>query len=127
MRLDLQYLCCNRAVADESQVKGDRFMSMPKDEVRKELTQAWGIYMAGLGKSLSWLEKHIEEARNMAHICTAEWCEATEHVVDDLNNALFSISEPRWMDEAHSRQLKHLKRRVYDVYADYRSIYKKAA
>lgn len=102
-------------------------MSMPKDEVRKELAQAWGQYMAALGKSLSWLEKHIEEARQMAGVCTQEWCLATEHVIDDLNNALFSISEPRWIDEKHSRELKDMKRKVYDLYVNYRGVYAKVA
>jgi len=37
----------------------------------------------------------IEEAKKLAGVCTNEWCEAIEHVIDDLNNALFSISEPR--------------------------------
>lgn len=102
-------------------------MSMPKDEVREELTEAWGTYLAALGKSMSWLEKRIDEAREMAGICTAEWCQATEHVIDDLNNALFSISEPRWIDEEQSKKLKQLKRKIYDLYVNYRGIYAKAA
>lgn len=102
-------------------------MSMPKDEIRTELARAWGQYLAALGKSISWLEKHIEEAKQMAGVCTEEWCQATEHVIDDLNNALFSISEPRWIDAEMSAEIKRLKRKIYDLYVNYRGVYAKAA
>jgi len=100
-------------------------MSMPKDEIQAEMAQAWGVFVAALGKSLSMLEKDIEEAGKMAHECTGEWCEATEHVIDELSNALFSISEPRWLDKKMSDTIKDLKYRVYDLYARYRSVYEK--
>jgi hypothetical protein len=122
-RPGLQYIW----VYFKSAETGGSFMSMPKDEVRRELAQAWGTYMAALGKSMAWLEKHIDEAMDMAGMCTAEWCQATEHVIDDLNNALFSISEPRWIDDEQSRELKRLKRKIYDLYVNYRGIYASAA
>ncbi len=56
----------------------------------------------------------------MQDVCTSEWCEATEHVIDDLSNSLFSISEPRWASEEEGQKLKQLKRRVHDLYAKYR-------
>jgi len=69
-------------------------------------------------ESLDMLEKEIDEAADMSEICTAEWCEATEHVVDELNNSLFSIREPRWSSEEDSKKLK---RRVHDLYAKYKA------
>jgi len=75
----------------------------------------------------------IEEAKKLAGVCTNEWCEATnewceaiEHVIDDLNNALFSISEPRWSDIDYSKRIKTLKRRIYDIYVNYRGVYASA-
>ena len=102
-------------------------MSMPKDEIQQEMAEAWSTYVAALGKSLSKLEKDIKEAGDMAHECTGEWCEATEHVIDELANALFSISEPRWLDKKMSGKIKELKFRVYELYANYRSVYEKVA
>ncbi len=100
-------------------------MSMPKDEIQKEMAEAWSVYVAALGKSLSKLEKDIEEVGDMAHECTSEWCEATEHVIDELANALFSISEPRWLDKRMSDKIKELKHRVYELYSNYRDVYQK--
>lgn len=96
-------------------------MSMPKDEMQREYMDAWRTYLKSFEKSLENLEADINEASEMTEICTDEWCQATEHVIDELSNALFSISEPRWSNPEDSAKLKELKRRVHDLYADYRS------
>lgn len=99
-------------------------MTMPRDETRAELTGAWGTFMNSLEQSIRLLDSDIKEASQMASICTNEWCEATEHVIDELNNALFSISEPRWSDKDLSGKLKSLKNRVHDLYANYKQVYR---
>lgn len=96
-------------------------MPMPKDELQSEYTQAWRTYVNSLEQAVQKLEADIKEASEMADACTSEWCQATEHVVDELSNALFSISEPRWADKEDSDKIKRLKRRVHDLYADYRN------
>jgi hypothetical protein len=102
-------------------------MTMPKEEHQKDLIQAWGTYLDALEKSLQTLEMEIKEAEQMAGVCTDEWCAATQHYIDDIANALFSIHEPRWSDEADSNRIKKLKRRLHDLYADYRAVYQKVA
>ncbi|MGA7144849.1 MAG: hypothetical protein WBY47_10135 [Desulfobacterales bacterium] len=107
--------------------KGGDNMAMPKDTIYSEMNKAWETYLEALENSLDTLEKDIEEAKDMAGVCTDEWCEAVEHVIDDLNNALFSISEPRWSDKDSSKRIKTLKRRVYDIYVNYKGVYAGAA
>ncbi|MFZ7128644.1 MAG: hypothetical protein ACOWWM_21025 [Desulfobacterales bacterium] len=102
-------------------------MSMPREEIFNEMNEAWSTYMTALERSLDALERDIREASEMADACTSEWCESTEHVIDELANALFSISEPRWTDKAQSDRIKTLKRRVYDLYAEYRKVYRNVA
>ena len=102
-------------------------MPMPKDEIQKEMNEAWNTYVEALEKSLDMIENDIEEAKEMAGVCTNEWCNATEHVLDELGNALFSISEPRWSSDEDSKRIKALKRRLYDIYVNYRGVYKNAA
>jgi hypothetical protein len=101
-------------------------MSMPRNQVQMEMAQAWSDFTKSMEKSLDTLEEDINEAAEMTSICTDEWCEATEHVIDDLSNALFTISEPRGSSEEDSKKIKALKRRVHDLYANYREVYKKA-
>jgi hypothetical protein len=102
-------------------------MSMPKDELQHEYVGAWRTYVKALDKAVAKLEKDIGEASQMADSCTSEWCQATEHVVDELSNALFSISEPRWANDEDSAKIKQLKRKVHDLYADYRAVSRDAA
>ena len=102
-------------------------MAMPRDTIYSEMNKAWETYLTALENSLNTLEKDIEEAKNVAGVCTNEWCAAVEHVIDDLNNALFSISEPRWSDADYSKRIKTLKRRVYDLYVNYKGVYAGAA
>ena len=101
-------------------------MTMPKNETQKEIVESWRTFVNAMEKSLDQLEKDIKEADEMASICTDEWCEATEHYIDDIGNALFSISEPRWSSDADSERLKKLKRRLHDIYANYKTVYQQA-
>ena len=83
--------------------------------------------MQALENSLDIIERDIDETKELAGTCTQEWCNATEHLFDELGNALFSISEPRWSSEETSKRLKQLKRRLYDLYVNYRGVYQNAA
>ena len=100
-------------------------MVMPKDErfpqIQQNVVQSWRTHMTNMENSLDMLEQEIDEAAQMSSTCTSEWCEATEHVIDELGNSLFSISEPRWSSEEDSEKLKALKRRVHELYAKYKT------
>lgn len=100
-------------------------MAMPKDsfqtDIQNNLVSTWRQFIENMEESLSMLEKAIDEAAEMTTICTSEWCEATEHIIDELGNSLFSISEPRWAPDEDSRKIKELKRRLHDLYAKYKA------
>jgi hypothetical protein len=100
-------------------------MSLPKDSfqagIESDFVENWRDFIANLEKSLDDLESGIDEAAQMSDACTSEWCEATEHVIDELSNSLFSISEPRWGSDEDNKKIKELKRRVHDLYAKYKS------
>jgi len=101
-------------------------MPLPRDtfqaDVRNQIIQRWRDFIKSMEESLKILEKDLDEAEEMSEKCTGEWCEATEHVIDELSNSLFSISEPRWSSEEDSKKLKVLKRRIHDLYAKYKSV-----
>jgi len=99
-------------------------MVMPKDsfqaDIQQEVVENWRTFVSNLEKSLEMLENGIDEASEMREICTSEWCVATEHVIDELSNSLFSISEPTWTSEEDSKRIKALKKRLHDLYAKYK-------
>lgn len=92
---------------------------LPKEIIRREISEGWKTFVENLEKSIVLLDKDIEDTSQMADACTSEWCEATEHVLDEISNALFSISEPSWISKEESQKLRDLKRRVHDIYAKY--------
>ena len=97
---------------------------MPKDsfqaDIQQEVIETWRTFVNNMEKSLEMLENGINEASEMTEICTSEWCVATEHVIDELSNSLFSISEPNWASDEDSKKIKALKKRLHDIYAKYK-------
>jgi hypothetical protein len=96
-------------------------MALARDVIHSSITEGWRDFIRSMEQSLEMLERDIEDTIQLADACTAEWCQVTEHVLDELSNILFSISEPRWSSEEDSRKLKALKRRLHDAYAKYKS------
>jgi hypothetical protein len=64
------------------------------DTIRTEVVEAWRGFVDNLGKSLDMLDKEIDFTSKMVNACTIEWCQVTEQTLDEISNALFSISEP---------------------------------
>jgi hypothetical protein len=99
-------------------------MVLPRDSfqmrIQDDVLESWRQLISSMEESLNLLEKGINEAVEMRNICTDEWCVATEHVIDELSNELFSISEPSWAPQEDSKRLKALKRRLHDLYAKYK-------
>lgn len=98
-------------------------MPMPKDEVQTQLNNAWMQHFNAVKNSVDLVENYLKEAKGMAEVCTDEWCVSTEKLIDDLNNALYSLSEPRDADPELSLEIKELRRRIYDLYVNYKGIY----
>ena len=97
-------------------------MALEREDFEKETLDAWRVFVNSLDQSIVRLEQDLKEGKEMLDICTDEWCRATEHYIDDIGNALFSISEPRWASQEDSKRIKDLKRRLHDIYAEYKSI-----
>jgi len=93
-------------------------------EMEELMLRAHREFMQHLCKSLDLLDKDIEEAREMEHLCTDEWCLATEDVLDELAKIIFSISEPRWLPETESKKIRSLRRRIHDLYSRYKAVKK---
>jgi hypothetical protein len=94
-------------------------------QIQGNVLQSWHELVSSMEKSLDLLENGLDEASEMRNICTDEWCVATEHVLDELSNSLFSISEPRWASEEEGKKLRALKRRIHDLYGRYKAVSKR--
>jgi hypothetical protein len=90
--------------------------------MEETMLRAHRDFMTNLEKTINLLEQDITEAGEMTKICTDEWCNATENVVDELHKCVYSISEPRWLTAADSKKISELRHRLHDIYAKYRRI-----
>jgi hypothetical protein len=86
------------------------------------VNDAWAVFMDGLEKSIKMLDEKLTEAEQMSSQVTGEWAAAIEHVMDDLANYVFSISEPRGTSAAYSQRLKSLRHRIHEHYIRFKSI-----
>lgn len=91
-------------------------------KMEESFLRAHREFVSNLSYSLELLEKDIREAAEMEQICTDEWCLATESVLDDLAKMIYSISEPRWLTQEDSKKIKELRKRVHDMYAQYKKV-----
>ncbi len=79
-------------------------------------------YIASLEKGLEILEKEIEDARDVEKVCTDEWCKSVDVYIDELHNAIYSLTEPRFGSEEDSRKIKELRRRIRDLYVQFKEV-----
>jgi len=86
-------------------------MVLPRDsfqmQVQGNVLQSWQQLIKSMEESLDLLEKGIDEASEMRHICTDEWCVATEHVLDELSNGLFPSASRAGLLKQTARSSKH--------------------
>jgi hypothetical protein len=77
--------------------------------------------IANMSGSIDIREKGIAEVTIKKNSFILEWRIARLNVIDKLNNRIFLISEPYWQNENNDMP-ETTKRRLYDVYSEYRSV-----
>ena len=90
--------------------------------IQDNYTQAWHAWMEGVEETLEEVDQRLGQAREVQEICTDEWCEATDTLLDDLHHVLFSISEPKWTSEEDSRKIRELRTRVRKLYERFEEV-----
>lgn len=79
-------------------------------------------FMKNLNVSLGKLDHDINEARRADARCTGAFCKTIESSIDELSKYIYSISEPRWVSNADSKQIRQMRTRLHDMYLRYRSM-----
>lgn len=84
--------------------------------IQHNFDDAWRTWLEGLEQTLKEVDDCLEQAGEVQEICTDEWCEATDSLLDELNHVLFSISEPKWTSKEESQKIKALRKRARELY-----------
>lgn len=90
--------------------------------IQENYSKAWQAWLDGLDETLEEVDECLEQASDVQEICTDEWCEATDTLLDDLNHVLFSISEPKWTSQEDSQKIKDLRKRARKLYERFETI-----
>lgn len=94
-------------------------MENTKKSITENTMTAWESYLSTLEHALVQMEKSIEESVSVPAACTNEWCESVEEVIDELTDAIYAFSIPRWADAEQAARVKNLKKKARQVYAKY--------
>ncbi len=89
-------------------------MGFSSEEINKDMTEAWRNYVRQVESFLSKIEKEIQEATREGTQLTEEWLRYVEEVMDEINNCIFSIGEPKWADSEDAALIRDLKKRIYE-------------
>jgi hypothetical protein len=92
------------------------------NNIQDNYSDAWKTWMEGLDETLDEVDECLDQARDVQEICTDEWCEATDTLLDELNHVLFSISEPKWTSKEDSEKIKALRTRARKLYERFERI-----
>ncbi len=78
------------------------------------MTEAWRNYVRQVESLVEQIEKELQKALHEGGQFTEEWLRYVDEVMDEINNCIFSIGEPKWADSKDAAQIKDLKRRIYE-------------
>lgn len=93
-------------------------------EMQNSMLRAHQEFMANLEKSIELMAQDIEEAQVEPQVCTDEWCTTAEETLDEMAKLVFSISEPRWLSDEDSKRISNLRRRIHELYSQYKAVKK---
>ena len=97
-------------------------MEAAKKRIESDTMASWAAYLSTLEQALHQMEKSIENSISVPSVCTNEWCESVEEVIDELTDAIYSLNVPRWADKEQIERVKTLKKKARDIYAKYTQV-----
>ena len=68
---------------------GEGKWELPAELIRREMYAGWKAYVDNLEKSLDLIEREIGFTSKMIDACTLEWCQSTEHALDEISKFPF--------------------------------------
>jgi hypothetical protein len=98
----------------------EQLVRKPHMVVKETLDDAWRTYLDNLDKALGVIEQQVREAKEVRDICTDEWCEATEHAIEELNDQVTHIHEPWFTTKEDSQRIKAMKKRLREIFYEYK-------
>ena len=90
-------------------------MGLSKDEIQREIIDAWRSYVKQVASSLLQLEQEVQKVMPAPGNLTDEWLQHVDQAIAEISNIIFSIGEPKWANDSDIELLKNLKKRIYTI------------
>lgn len=94
-------------------------------ELQEKLVGAQKEFVDQIEEAVSRLEAEIKEASDVEQAGHAEWERSIGGYIDELCRVIFSMAEPRYGSEEAHKKIAALRKRLKDLYVDFRDMVKK--
>jgi len=94
-------------------------------ELQGTLVGAQKEFIHQLEEAINELEMQIKEADEVEHSGHTEWERSIGGYIDELHRVIFSLAEPRYGSEEDHQKIAALRKKLKDLYADFKSMIKK--
>ncbi len=94
-------------------------------EMQEKLVAIQKDYIKTLEEALKRLEDEIKEASEVEHAGHPEWEKSIEGYIDELHGIIFSLPEPRYGHEELHGKIADLRKRIKDLYVDFKKMIQK--
>ena len=93
-------------------------------ELQEKLIGAQKEFIDQIEEAINRLENEIKEASEVEHSGRAEWERSIGGYIDELHRVIFSIAEPRYGSEKEHKKIAELRKKLKDLYADFKNMSK---
>ncbi len=94
-------------------------------ERQEKLVAIQKDYIQALEDAIKTLEDEIREASEVEQAGREDWEKSIEGYIDELHGIIFSLPEPRYGHEDLHKKIVGLRKRIKDLYADFKKMLKK--
>ncbi len=93
-------------------------------ELQEKLVGAQKGFVQQIEEAIERLEEEIKEASSVEHGGHPEWVRSIGGYIDELHRVVFSIAEPRYGSEEDHKKIANIRKKLKDLYADFKNMAK---
>ncbi len=94
-------------------------------QLQETLVGAQADFINQLEEATNRLEQEIREAADVEKAGRADWERSIGGYIDELHRVIFSLAEPRYGSEKEHQKIAELRKRLKDLYADFKNMVSK--
>ncbi len=94
-------------------------------QLQETLVGAQKEFINQIEEAINRLEAEMKEASEVESAGHPEWERSIGGYIDELHRVIFSLAEPRYGSEEDHKKIAALRKRLKDLYAEFKNMAKK--